>query len=619
MARRFNTTQRSALWLAADGKCQQCGDELPDDFHADHIVPHSKGGATDVINGQALCPTCNLRKGVSMPPTPRDWQRLALDDYCEQDRRDYLLEGWPGCGKTNWALMVAAYLLSAHRVSRVVVVTNNNHNKKQWRDAALRFGLEFTTEWMADRVRREGADYVGMCITYHAVACNPEVFRAHLRVPTLVIFDEIHHAGTDNRWGDSLRHAFGEATHRLALSGTPFRSDNKQIPFVRYENGLSVPDYPYTYANALSDGVCPPVYFPSFDGRMRWASDGDVHEAVFDDTLNDVQASERLRTAIDAKGGWFKEVFAKADAQLTELRKTVPGAAGLILARKIDHAESIADAIEDMGHPRPALAHDDSPDASGAIRAFRDGSSRWFISVRMVSEGVDIPRLSVLIYATNVAESELFFRQAVGRIMRGRDAAYFYFPKDERLVTFAERIMEIRDHHISEDLKEAQQELADWIEQEQPEQKFFPLASSGEASDIIAGGAVYLPEEFAEAGRLMEELGGADKWPDRRMVVEMMRRMRVGTLTNTTDTSEPVESVEDRCKKARLRERALINRIVIATNGYGGRTLAHKEVSKALGETNGFIGKTQPTLEHRLSRLQTLEGWLANGFPQPTS
>jgi 5-methylcytosine-specific restriction endonuclease McrA len=33
-----------------------------DDWHADHIVPFSKGGATTVANGQVACAGCNLAK-----------------------------------------------------------------------------------------------------------------------------------------------------------------------------------------------------------------------------------------------------------------------------------------------------------------------------------------------------------------------------------------------------------------------------------------------------------------------------------------------------------------------------------------------------------------------------
>lgn len=62
MRRNFNTRQRTALFLLAQGRCFRCNEPLAPSFHADHILPFSKGGATEVQNGQALCPTCNLKK-----------------------------------------------------------------------------------------------------------------------------------------------------------------------------------------------------------------------------------------------------------------------------------------------------------------------------------------------------------------------------------------------------------------------------------------------------------------------------------------------------------------------------------------------------------------------------
>lgn len=60
--RRFGRRERAALLLAAAGRCSECGEPLTNDFHADHRDPWARGGQTDVINGQALCPPCNRRK-----------------------------------------------------------------------------------------------------------------------------------------------------------------------------------------------------------------------------------------------------------------------------------------------------------------------------------------------------------------------------------------------------------------------------------------------------------------------------------------------------------------------------------------------------------------------------
>lgn len=55
---------RSLLYYSQDGKCAICGRDLPDDWHADHIVPWVVSQRTNVHEMQALCPRCNLQKGA---------------------------------------------------------------------------------------------------------------------------------------------------------------------------------------------------------------------------------------------------------------------------------------------------------------------------------------------------------------------------------------------------------------------------------------------------------------------------------------------------------------------------------------------------------------------------
>jgi superfamily II DNA or RNA helicase len=96
-------------------------------------------------------------------------------------------------------------------------------------------------------------------VTYAGVAVNPLAHRIRTeRFKTLVILDEVHHAGDALSWGEAVREAFEPARRRLALTGTPFRSDINPIPFVRYEPGpdgipRSVADYTYGYGHALAD------------------------------------------------------------------------------------------------------------------------------------------------------------------------------------------------------------------------------------------------------------------------------------------------------------------------------------------------------------------------------
>jgi hypothetical protein len=153
-----------------------------------------------------------------------------------------------------------------------------------------------------------------------------------------VILDEIHHGGDAKSWGDGIREAFEPATRRLSLTGTPFRSDTSPIPFVRYEMGedgilRSASDHTYGYAEALRDGVVRPVLFLAYGGAMRWRTKaGDEVSARLGEPLTKDLTAQAWRTALDPKGEWVPSVLAAADKRLSEVRRHVPDAGGLVIA-----------------------------------------------------------------------------------------------------------------------------------------------------------------------------------------------------------------------------------------------------------------------------------------------
>lgn len=133
MRRFFNQTEKTLLYIAADGKCESCGEELGAGWHADHIHPYSKNGATALVNGQALCPECNLKKGnTSMAQDLREWQQEALDQYMREAKENFLAVATPGAGKTTWALTVANTLLERRDVQRIIVVVPSRELRNQW-------------------------------------------------------------------------------------------------------------------------------------------------------------------------------------------------------------------------------------------------------------------------------------------------------------------------------------------------------------------------------------------------------------------------------------------------------------------------------------------------------
>jgi superfamily II DNA or RNA helicase len=388
----------------------------------------------------------------------RPWQREALERFEASTTPSFLAVATPGAGKTTFALTAARRALIARSVRRLVVVVPTQHLKHQWAHAAEALDIHLDPEWSVGYGSLP-SDVHGVVATYQQVAADPLAFRPMV-ARALVVLDEIHHAGDSRSWGDGVRMAFDGAPRRLCLSGTPFRSDQASIPFVRYEGDLAQPDYEYGYGDALRDSrVVRPVYFPRINGRMEWTSpDGVSQEATFEDKLTRELASQRLRTALDVSGEWLPTVLVQAHAQLMHLRARDPAAGGLVIAIDQEHAKGIAGVFEERLGVTPEVATSDDPRASERISRFAGGIAPWIVAVRMVSEGVDIPRLRVGVYATNTI-TELFFRQAVGRLVRwsarlARQGAYMFIPDDVRLRKFGGAIAEQRRHDLARPRRE---------------------------------------------------------------------------------------------------------------------------------------------------------------------
>jgi hypothetical protein len=195
---------------------------------------------------------------------------------------------------------------------------------------------------------------------------------------------------------------------------------------------------------------------------MEWvAPDGAELSASFDDPLDRARAAQRLRTALSLEGEWLPAVLGQAHQQLLALRREQPDAAGLVIAADQDHARGIADLLDRRFRARAVVATSDDPLASSRIARFAASDQPWIVAVRMVSEGVDIPRLRLGVYATTTT-TELFFRQAVGRFVRwtgagsARERAYLFIPDDSRLRTWAHSIAEQRRHSLRKEAKPEQ-------------------------------------------------------------------------------------------------------------------------------------------------------------------
>jgi superfamily II DNA or RNA helicase len=372
----------------------------------------------------------------------RTWQRDAREAYHLSGAPDWLLEATPGAGKTRVALLIARDWLAGGLVRRIAVVCPTAHLRRQWADAAAALGLALDPDPRPDG--REGPDFHGAISTYQQVAIDPTRHAALAQAcATGLICDEIHHAGDGLAWGEALRQAYTPAVRRLALSGTPFRSDDARIPFVRYgPDGSSLPDFRYGYEAALRDGVCRPLVCPAYGGVVSWQRDaGPIRTVGFREAVRGQAARDRLRAAV-LSDEWLATVLAAAHRTLSEARGADPTAGGLVVASSQAHARRIAASLAALTGEPPALAVSDDPEASATIRRFRASTQPWLVAVNMVSEGVDVPRLRVGVYATTVTTA-LYFRQVAGRLVRRRpheDArthAWLYLPSDPTLLAYA--------------------------------------------------------------------------------------------------------------------------------------------------------------------------------------
>jgi superfamily II DNA or RNA helicase len=436
----------------------------------------------------------------------RGWQRRALVRYLTAQPRDFLAVATPGSGKTTFALRVAAELLHQRAVEQLTVVVPTEHLKVQWALAAGRHGLALDPKF-SNTNPQTSPEFHGVMVTYAQVAAHPTLHRVRTEQrKTLVIFDEIHHGGDAKTWGEAIREAFGDATRRLALTGTPFRSDDSPIPFVEYTSGSdgvlrSRADHTYGYAEALADGVVRPVVFLAYSGEARWRdSAGEEHAARLGEPLTAEHTARAWRTALDPAGEWMPAVIAAADERLRQKRAHVPDAGGMIIASDRTAARAYAALLTRLTSEAPTVVLSDDPGSSARITEFAEGTGRWLVAVRMVSEGVDVPRLSVGIYATS-ASTPLFFAQAIGRFVRSRRAgetASIFLPSVPNLLRLASELEAQRNHVLGQPHRDATDDPLDGdpatrrqAEKTDADQGFTSLGADAELDQVIFDGSSF--------------------------------------------------------------------------------------------------------------------------------
>ncbi len=295
---------------------------------------------------------------------------------------------------------------------------------------------------------------VGCSYTYQGMLAFKEDFWQLLRRNrVLVVFDEIHHcAGSSledaNAWGEEiLLNIQAQAQYTLALTGTPWRSDQAPIALSRYtdpDNQIQC-DYVYGLKEAVADGVCRSPHIVLIDNDKISVTDEENETKTYGSLDELLKRSSILYQSIIENHEAIHYILALATNKLRAIKQSNPNAAGLIVASSVSHAADIFNTLTKEFNETAQIVTYKEDDPSAKINKFRNSTTNWIVSVGMISEGTDIPRLQVCCHLSRV-KTELYFRQVLGRILRTNDSlnqqAWLYTFAEPKLVEFASRIAE---------------------------------------------------------------------------------------------------------------------------------------------------------------------------------
>jgi len=378
--------------------------------------------------------------------TLRKWQNRCVQDALRkyhQGKRHFLCLATPGAGKTLMAAEVAKQLLNLKSIDFVLCFSPSKIVAKDF---------QITLEKHLGN-RLDGAlGSIGSSYTYQGMqSISPEIWELLESYNVLVIFDEIHHcSGSEeegaNVWGQTiLSRIHQKAAFSIALSGTPWRSDNLPIVLSEYYDGRISCDFVYGLSESIKDNVCrrPKIIAIDNDRIIYQPYEGDRQTfKCFSDLLNETTVPyQRL---VETRS--FNEQMLKvADKKLTGIRRTVPNAGGLVVATSVSHAQQIYSYIKNTLKKSVTVVSYRDNNATSIIQNFKNDTTVWIVSIGMISEGTNIPRLQVCCHLTRI-KTELHFRQILGRIIRSnaieKTNAYLYIPAHADLVEYATRVAE---------------------------------------------------------------------------------------------------------------------------------------------------------------------------------
>lgn len=375
----------------------------------------------------------------------RKWQaeciEVALTKYIN-GARHFLALATPGSGKTVMASELANQLLKNNLIDLVICFSPSTLVAKDFAES-----LQEITQMQFDG--KMGAK--GNSLTYQNLQYFDDSFwQLFNRFRVFVIFDEIHHCagsnlGNSNAWGEQIiLNIQNKAKYTLALTGTPWRSDEAPIAlssYVQPTNKISC-DYIYGLSDALRDNVCRIPQIIAVDNSNISVVNGDETKTFssFKSLLS--QSTVPYKHIINNENV-IKYIIYSAHKKLKSIRTFNPDAAGLIVASSVDHATKIAAVMQACFNEESVVVTYRESNSMGIIQQFRHSASRWIISVGMISEGTNIPRLQICCHLTNI-KTEMHFRQVLGRILRITDStnqeAIMYVPAEPKLLEYIYRV-----------------------------------------------------------------------------------------------------------------------------------------------------------------------------------
>ncbi len=450
---------------------------------------------------------------------PRDWQTKALDLILAiaQDGSDRALVcACPGAGKTYGGLLIASALRERlFKSAKIIVLTPNLAIKSQWIERASTLGLRLLPVVSGSDLRHDGLPFeeTGFVLSYQMAVNLRHSLRQFCDTHSvIVILDEVHHTAgpvadrDGNAWGHAVELSCASAVFKLCTTGTPFREGNNPISFVRYgADQAAIAHVTYNYEDAIEAGICRPIEFTLFEGAATFIDRGEKVSVASSDKLNKRRKRQLHSALLSPDGDHPKTILAAAHRKLLEIRGGSLAAdniaAGLVVAKDIGSAEAYARDLRAITQQEPLLVHSKIDEAHAAINSFRDSDRMWIIGIDMLSEGVDIPRLRVGAYLSDV-KTALYFHQFCGRFSRvigSRDErSYVFMPADSELEAIALEIEKMRAHALGEEFTGRLKRVGDG--RGRPRKEMEVLGSAAREESIVGGGRKYFYEYVVRHG-----------------------------------------------------------------------------------------------------------------------